>query len=130
MSYFATIEDKIHYPCSRDVSELGIGIVGASDIVDKKHLPAYKKHNLPVIGVYDMNPEAAKRVAETHGLDSTYQTLDELLADPRIKIIDCAIPSDGRLPIIEAAAKAGKHILMHKPFAYSAEEGQAFIDAA
>ena len=110
MAYLTTIEPKLHYPCARDVSDLGIAIIGAGGIVDKKHCPAYRKHGLPIVGIYDINPDAAQVVAQTHGIARVYASLDELFNDSKVKIIDLAIPNQGRLEIITAAAVAAANI--------------------
>ncbi|HPU57778.1 MAG TPA: gfo/Idh/MocA family oxidoreductase, partial [Verrucomicrobiota bacterium] len=38
-----------------------IVIIGAGGIVRDAHLPAYRKANFPVAGIYDLNPAAAEK---------------------------------------------------------------------
>ena len=46
-----SIDEKVKLP---------IAIVGAGGIVDGAHLPAYKKANLTVVGIFDTDPAKAK----------------------------------------------------------------------
>ncbi len=130
MSYFNDIEAKIQYPVDPRRAEIGIGMVGTGRIVDEKHCPAYRKAGLRMVAATDLRQEQAEKIAAKHEIPKVYADLDSLLADPEVQVIDCAIPNDGRLDIIEAAAEAGKHILVHKPFAYTYEEGKSFVAAA
>ncbi len=127
MNVVEHLESVVHFPLDASVKEVGIGIVGTGRIVDEKHCPAYRKAGLRIQGVTDLRIEQAENVAAKHGIETVHHSLESLLADPDIHIIDCAIPNEGRLDIITAAAEAGKHILVHKPLAYTAEEGAAFV---
>src|SRR5262245_53874625 len=69
----------------------GIGIVGAGGIVNYGHLPAYKKAGFQVVAITDKNREQAERTAKQHGIPAVYGSLDELLADPNVEIVDIAV---------------------------------------
>ena len=63
----------------------GIGIVGCGQIVRNAHCRRTPRRE--VVGVYDVLPAA------THGLElRVFETLDELLAEPAIEIVDIATP--------------------------------------
>ena len=63
----------------------GIGIARRGDIVRKAHLPGYAAYGCNVVGVYDVRADAAA------GLDvRVFRSLDELLDDPEIEIVDVA----------------------------------------
>jgi len=51
-----------------------IAIVGAGEIVDLAHLPAYKEHGLKIAGITDINKDRAKEVAERHGIPRVYDS--------------------------------------------------------
>ena len=46
-----------------------------------------------------------------------FASLDELLADPAIDIVDIATGPEVRLELIARAVEAGKHVLAQKPLA-------------
>ena len=95
----------------------GIGIVGCGNIVRHAHLPAYAEYGLDVVGVYDPNPTATAGVQEGFGVRRIFGSLDELLADPAVGIVDVATHAALRAPIVHAAIAAGKHVLAQKPLA-------------
>jgi predicted dehydrogenase len=95
----------------------GIGIVGAGGIVNYAHLPAYKKAGFRVVGITDKNLELAERTAKQHGIPNVYATLDDLLHESDIEIVDIAVYPSEQVEIVRQAAAAGKHLLCQKPFA-------------
>jgi predicted dehydrogenase len=94
-----------------------IGIVGAGGIVNYAHLPAYKKAGFKVVGITDRNREQAERTAKNHGIANVYGSVDELLRQPEIEIVDIAVYPAEQIAIVEKATAAGKHLLCQKPFA-------------
>jgi predicted dehydrogenase len=98
-------------------TDYGIAFCGAGGIVQYAHIPAYKKAGFKLVGCYDLNPETASKVAADHGLARAYATLDELLADPAVDIVDIAVPPWEQLKVVRQIAAAGKHMLCQKPMA-------------
>lgn len=94
-----------------------IAIVGAGGIVEGAHLPAYALAGLSVVGITDVNFDRARDVAARHGIPRVYESLDELLADDDVVVVDIAVPVAQQPPIFTAAVAAGKHVLAQKPFA-------------
>jgi predicted dehydrogenase len=95
----------------------GIGIVGAGGIVNYAHLPAYRKAGFKVVGITDRNREQAERTAKDHGIAKVYATVDDLLRQPEVEIVDIAVYPSEQVNIVEQAAAASKHLLCQKPFA-------------
>jgi predicted dehydrogenase len=109
----------------------GVGIVGWGGIAKEWHLPTYEKYGVDVVGVYDRLPEA------THGLRDTFPfvervfpSLDELLAEPRIDIVDIATGPEVRLELIALAVEAGKHVLAQKPLALDVGAARKVVEEA
>ncbi|MEM4409742.1 MAG: Gfo/Idh/MocA family oxidoreductase [Candidatus Caldarchaeum sp.] len=109
---------------------LNIGLVGCGEIANIAHLPAYQNAGFPVIACYDINPKAAEETAHKFGIPLVYQTLDELLENPLIDIVDIAFHVSGRLEVISASAQAGKHLLVQKPLAHSLEDARVMVRLA
>lgn len=59
-----------------------------------------------------------------------FRDFDELLADPKIDLIDICTPTAFHAPFAIAALKAGKHVLCEKPMARTSDEARAMIEAA
>jgi predicted dehydrogenase len=53
-----------------------------------------------------------------------------LLADPTVDAVVIATPNDQHAPLALAALRAGKHVLVDKPFALSSVEASAVVTAA
>jgi predicted dehydrogenase len=85
---------------------------------------------LRVLGCFDVNPDAARETAARHGLPRVYGSLDELLADREVEIVDVAVQPWHQRAIVEQAVAAGKHLLLQKPLAVEVSDGAAIVEAA
>jgi len=97
-------------------TDYGIAFVGCGGIVNYGHIPAYKASGFNLLGGYDVNPAAAQQTVATHGLGRIYESLDALLADPAVEIVDIAVLPWAQPEIVAKAVAAKKHILCQKPF--------------
>jgi len=113
-----------------DAHRRPVAIVGAGGIVDGAHLPAYALAGLTVAGITDVDQERAREVADRHGVARVYSSLDELLADDDVAVVDIAVPVAAQPAIFRAAVAAGKHILAQKPFALSPETAHELAELA
>jgi predicted dehydrogenase len=109
---------------------LTIAHVGAGAIVANAHAPAYRKAGLDVRGVYDVDAERAGALASAWALPRTYGSLDELLADDAVRIVDVGVPPMAQSEIIERAFAAGKDVLAQKPLALTSSEAARLVALA
>lgn len=94
----------------------GVAILGAGSIAQSAHLPAYAKYGIGVVGVWSRSPETVADLRDRFGfVERVYRDPEELLADPRVRIVDIATPAAGRMEWIRRAVDAGKHVLAQKP---------------
>ena len=121
------LDYKPHLPAKMDY---GIAIVGCGGIVNYAHLPAYKQYQLNVVGCYDVNREAAEKTAQTHGIPKVYASLDELIADPDVEIVDIAVQPWHQLEIARQVIAAGKHLLCQKPLSDTFAEAVEIVRLA
>ncbi|RMH48782.1 MAG: gfo/Idh/MocA family oxidoreductase [Alphaproteobacteria bacterium] len=61
---------------------------------------------------------------------AAYASVEELCADPTVEAVYVATPHEMHRAHAEAAARAGKHILVEKPLAISLEDADAIVAAA
>ena len=120
--------------------ELGIGIVGLG-FMGQTHLGAYQRaaeagFGNKLVAVCDADPErrAGKATAagnfDTDAAEELFDPKDvkgyedpaELFADPAVDVVSICTPTDSHVDLAIAALKAGKHVLVEKPVAVSAEE--------
>ena len=73
-----------------------------------------------VVGVYDIDPERAA-AGEKAGYKA-YKSPEEIWADKAVDAVLIATPNDVHAAYVEAAAKAGKHIICEKPIGMSVKE--------
>jgi predicted dehydrogenase len=93
----------------------GVAILGCGQIAQTAHLPAYEQYGVDVVGVWSRSAGTRAALAGRVGAGRVYETAEELLADPRVGIVDIATPAERRLEWVAAAVAAGKHVLAQKP---------------
>ena len=91
-----------------------VGLIGAGAIARGAHLPAYRDWGIPVAAVASRSIDDARTLARDFDIPAAV-SVDALLADPGIAVVDLATGPAGRLDLIEAAVDAGKHVLAQKP---------------
>jgi predicted dehydrogenase len=109
----------------------GLGLVGCGDIARSWHLPAYAEYGVNVVGVYDPAPEATDGICDRFPfVRRVFSSLDELLVDEEIEIVDVATRPDVRPEVIRRAIDAGKHVLAQKPLALDLLAARRLADEA
>ncbi|GAA2606447.1 Gfo/Idh/MocA family oxidoreductase [Streptomyces roseoviolaceus] len=104
-----------------------IGLLGTGPWAQMAHAPALSRHEkLDFAGVWGRRPEAAKELAERHGV-RTYDDVDELFAD--VDAVAVALPPQVQAGLAARAARAGCHLLLDKPLAPTVEQGRAVVEA-
>lgn len=104
-----------------------IGVIGAGGIVSA-HLDAYRAAGWEVAAICNRTlAKAEAKAAEFAPKARVTDRWDEVLADPSIDVVDITPHPADRLPIIEAALKAGKHVLSQKPFVLDLTEGRRLV---
>ena len=101
-----------------------IGCVGAGFIMKDIHLVAYAEAGFDVVAMASRTPANARAVAAERGIDTVYDTWEQLLDDERVEIVDIAFPPDQQLGIVREAVKRPhvKGILAQKPVAFTLDE--------
>ncbi len=111
-----------------------VGIVGAGNIANSAHLPAYENcSNAMPAAICDIDFERAKKTAEKYNIEHVYSSVEEMLQKADIEAVDICTWNNGHAPVCVAAAKAGKHVLCEKPLAMNvsqALEMQKAVDDA
>ncbi len=104
---------------------LGAGMISFSAASDvNRHLQG------KVVAAQDLNLARAQELCKAQNIPKAYATTEELLADPEIDAVYIAVPNKFHVPLALQALKAGKHVLLEKPFALSLAEAQEAADMA
>jgi predicted dehydrogenase len=110
---------------------VGIGIVGAGRMGSiHARLIVQRVPEARLIGIADIDPEAARRLGGELGGVATHGSIDDLLGTPGLDAVLVATSSSRHLEAITAAAAAGKDILCEKPLALALDDTRAAIAAA
>src|SRR5262245_9348586 len=106
-----------------------VAIVGCGFVADYyvRTLPAYPE--LDLVGVMDRDAERAARLARFYSL-SRYESLDELLGDPRVEIVLNLTNPGSHYEVSRRALLANKHVYTEKPMAMSFSEAKELAELA
>ena len=110
------------------MKKIKIGLTGLGRI-GKVHLESlvFRLPEAEVLAVSDPNP-ATKEVAESYGVNTFYESYEEVLTHPGIEAVVICSPTSTHLAYIELAAQAGKHIFCEKPLEMTVEKIQHIDD--
>jgi predicted dehydrogenase len=112
-----------------DEIRLPVAVIGAGAITRFAHLPAYARAGVPVAAVTDLDLDRAKALADDFGVPRV-ATLEEILADDEIPVVDVAVFPEAQPEIVLRALRAGKHVLAQKPIAPDSVRGAELVAAA
>ncbi|HUT75073.1 MAG TPA: Gfo/Idh/MocA family oxidoreductase [Armatimonadota bacterium] len=107
----------------------GVGIIGCGGMGSGHAARFASFPDAQVVACADVVEERAQRLAAEHGARA-YGDGRRLLADRRVDIAVICTPTPFHAPLIEAAAKRGKHIFSEKPLARTLAEARRAIAAA
>jgi predicted dehydrogenase len=111
--------------------DVGIGCIGAGFIMRDCHLVAYRQAGFHPVAIAARHPERARTVAELHGIPRCHATVDALLEDRAVEVLDIAVPPDQQPALIRRAVEHKHHvrgILAQKPLALSVREGRECVE--
>src|SRR5690606_39023067 len=93
-------EDLGHLPPMPGRRDLGIGVVGAGFIVRDCHLVAYADAGFRVVGITSRTRASAEEVAALRGVPRVFDSVEQLLDDPEVAILDVAVPPQDQPSLI------------------------------
>ena len=113
--------------------EHGIGIVGAGFIVRDCHLVAYADAGFHVVGLTSRTEATAREVAGLRGVEGVFDSVEAMLDDPRVTVVDVAVPpleQPGIIRRILNHPRKPRGILAQKPLAMSPAEARTLVEAS
>src|SRR3954468_14850335 len=107
-----------------------LGVIGAGGIAHA-HINSIKTvPGVEVVCCADISEKALATMKEKYGL-RTFVDFKEMLAkEKEIDAVSVCTPNGLHAENTIAALNAGKHVIVEKPMAMNAKEGQAMVDAA
>lgn len=93
-----------------------VAVIGAGNM-GRKHADIYAAlPNAEVVAICDSRIEAAEEAAKAYSAQA-FGSIDQVLRDAEVDVVDICTPTPTHLDNIKAAAAAGKHICCEKPLA-------------
>ena len=109
---------------------LRVAQIGCGAFATGQDLPNFQAdERLECVWCCDVDEERAREVAADFGVPNTTTDFMECINDPQVDFLKIATSHEVHLPIIEAAAAAGKHVFCEKPMALELTESLKIIRA-
>ncbi len=106
---------------------LKVGVIGTGQM-GMQHARIYQKLPLVELAAICEWDDARRKEAEGALSCKSYKNFQELLNDESIEAVSIVLPDNMHRGAVEAAVKAGKHILLEKPLAKELADGKAMYE--
>lgn len=108
--------------------KIGVTLIGSGDIA-KEHAKSFL--NIPdakLVGVFGIDALQAKSFAAKFKIKA-YGSLQEVLADPEVAVVDIASIHNTHAEIGLLAAASGKHVIVEKPLDADLKQARQLVEA-
>ncbi len=109
----------------KNSDKIRFGFVGTGQITASAAGQINAHPHGEVVAAFDTSEVRVKAFCEKHAIENPCTSLEALLADDKVDALYVATPNKFHAPTAEAALKAGKHVILEKPFAMSLAEAQS-----
>ncbi len=106
------------------------GILGAGYISDFHVKAISRLDNVELVGICDMNEQAASKLAASCPSAKVYTDFKEMLAQANLDVVHVLTQPDSHFPLAKMALEAGCHTLIEKPVTVSADEAETLAAIA
>lgn len=90
------------------------------------HVPLLEAHQgFDIVSIFQRNPQKPARHHYTVAAE-----IDDILKDPSVELVIVNTPNDSHFSYASAALRAGKHVIVEKPFTVTSEEADKLITLA
>jgi predicted dehydrogenase len=108
---------------------LNVAIVGCGNIAGPYAETLRPYDHITLLGAADVDPARAAAFVAKYG-GTAYESLDALLADPRVDVVINLTIHHAHPEVITRCLEAGKHVHSEKPLAMTVAEAQALVQLA
>lgn len=105
---------------------LPIYIIGAGGIVNDAHLPAYSIAGFEVSGIFDLNKEKAKWLADIFQIPKVYESLEDIASVSGRVVFDVAVPGNAIYDVLKKLPNES-HVLIQKPMGENLAEAEKIL---
>ena len=111
-------------------SKVKVGIIGSQFISTILAESFQRCQSAETVAVASPTPGNAEKFAVEHSIPNHFTDYADLLAMDGIDMVVIGIPNNLHCEVVLAAARAGKHIVIEKPFCLNMAEADQMIEAA
>jgi len=98
----------------------------AADFTDALHAHSHQR----IVAAGSRSADRASAFAAAHGIERSYGSYEQLVADPEVDVVYVASPHPQHRELALLAISAGKHVLVEKPIAVTADDARVIAEAA
>ncbi len=98
----AELDYRPRMPLDRSIP---IGCIGAGFIMSDCHLVAYRQAGFNPVAITAADRNQAEAAAERHRIPRVWPSVEQLLEDPEVEVLDIAVPPDVELSVIEEVVR-------------------------
>src|SRR5690606_5118813 len=112
------------------MDKVKVAVLGAGFISDI-HLESYHRFvpEAEVVAVYSRSRERGQAFAKRYNIAKVYDNITDAIERSGCDVVDICLPKLLDCEATLAGAKAGKHVIIEKPFAVTLEEADRMIKA-
>lgn len=111
-------------------ARLPVAAIIGTGFIGPVHLEGLRRAGVAVRGVLGSSLAKSQQAAATWGLERSYASLDELLADGAVTSVHVTSPNEHHVEQVKRCLAAGKHVLCEKPLAMTAEQARTLVERA
>ena len=104
------------------------GVVGFGVAAQFMHLPFITTN--PDYELYSILQRKGDSAKEKYPSAKIVRSIDEMLADPALELVVITTPNDTHFDYTARALRAGRHVVLEKPFTITSEEAKKLIAIA
>jgi predicted dehydrogenase len=108
--------------------EIGVGVIGFGLAAKVFHCPFVSA--VPGLALRTIVQRKGDEAAKAYPSATIVRSVEELLSDPSIQLVVVATPNETHYDLATQALRAGKHVVIDKPFAGSSHHASQLIDLA
>src|SRR5688500_4036166 len=111
------------------MSKTKVALLGAGFIADI-HMESYERFvpDAEVVAVYSRSPERLAKFTKKYHIPRSFTDLEKAIRESDCEVVDICIPNSLHHRAVLAAAEAGRHVIIEKPFAVTLEQADEMIE--
>jgi predicted dehydrogenase len=103
------------------------GLIGSGRVSEQMAAAINKSSNANLVAIFSPTQVNREKFAAKFEVPKTFESIEDLLADPEIEIVYIASPNNMHEEHVRLAAAAGKQILCEKPLANDLSAAERMI---